>query len=270
MKTKKFIATILIVLSIGFIYTGRRKNDREQQTDTSTARDNAEAQSVFSGIWKQIAEATDSSNVLRSSCASTTIVPYDTVTWPKTLTIDFGTTNCLCTDGNYRKGIITAVFSGPYRDSTTVITVTLTNYYHNDNLIQGTQTITNKGHNTSNNLVYNVVVNNATYTTSNGNMSWSTNQNREWIAGENTSSNLLDDVYLITGTANGRGINGNAYTIAINSPLRAELNCQWIVSGSFTVSPQNYPSIVFDYGSGTCDNQATAVLNAKTYTITLY
>jgi len=45
-----------------------------------------------------------------------------------------------------------------------VITVTLTNYYHNDYHIEGTQTIKNMGHNSAGHLVFNVIVSGATVT----------------------------------------------------------------------------------------------------------
>ena len=44
---------------------------------------------------------------LISTCAQRTYVS-DT----RTLTIDFGSTNCLCPDGRYRRGKIVVVFTG--------------------------------------------------------------------------------------------------------------------------------------------------------------
>jgi hypothetical protein len=276
MKTKNILATFLLALTVGIIYTGCKKKE-DKPKDYTSATDNATADNAFAGIWKEVSTVTDSSNTLRApqagNCASASITPFDLTTWPKTVIINFGTTNCPGTDGNNRRGIITAVFTGPYLDSNTVITITLTNYYHNDYHIEGAQTITNKGHNAAGHLVYNVVVNNAVVTIPDGtkHSSWNTNQNREFYAGYNTSFWIYDDVYMITGTANGVDINGQGYTIAINTPLKVQVGCHWIESGSWTLTMANYPTypIVLDYGSGACDANATATLNGTTYTIVM-
>lgn len=278
MKTtlKLFSAFAVIAASV-LVYTGCKKEEKKP-TDYSASTDNANANNAFAGIWKQISTVTDSSNTLRSTassgCATATISPFDLTTWPKTVVLNFGTTNCTGSDGVNRRGIITAVFSGPYLDSGTVITVTLSNYYHNDYHVEGTQTIKNMGHNSSGHLVYNVIVNGATITNPAGTQhsTWNTNQNREFAAGYNTNFNIYDDVYLITGTASGIAANGESYTISTNSPLRVNVGCPWIVSGAFTLTLADYPTypIVFDYGSGTCDGAATATLNGTTYNIYLY
>src|SRR5690242_17947789 len=60
-------------------------------------------------------------DAITSGCATITL---DTVAMPHTCTIDFGSTNCLCTDGKYRRGVITVSFDGRYRDAGTTITIT--------------------------------------------------------------------------------------------------------------------------------------------------
>jgi hypothetical protein len=285
-STIRLFSAAAFLAMVSLVYTSCRKEDKKPK-NASSAADNATAESAFAGIWKQVSTVSDSSNVIRSSsgsgvgvpttlsgCATATITPYDLTTWPKTVTIDFGTTNCLGNDGNYRRGVVTAVFTGPYQDSGTVITVTLTNYYHNDYHIQGTQTITNKGNNSAGHLIYNVVVSGATVThpTNGKSATWSTNQDREFYAGYATPLNIFDDVYLIRGNANGVSMEGESYTIVVNTDLRVNVGCHWIVSGKFTLSLADYPTypIVFDYGSGACDGNATATLDGTTYNITMY
>ncbi|MGQ0829756.1 MAG: hypothetical protein ACT4ON_15320 [Bacteroidota bacterium] len=268
MKTRSIFTCIILALT-AVVYTGCKKEEKKP-SKYSAASDNAAADNAFAGIWKQIGTVTDSSDAVRSSCATVTFSSWDTVTWPKTVTIDFGPTNCPGSDLNNRRGKITAVFTGPYLKSGTQITVTLTNYYHNDYYVQGTQTITNKGKNSAGNLVYNVVVNNATVTTPDGSKtsSWTTNQDREFIA---NGTGIWDDVYLIRGLANGVSAEGEAYSIITNTDLRINIGCPWIVSGNFTLKLDSYPNypIVFDYGSGACDAAATATLNGTTYNIVM-
>lgn len=274
----KVISGVLLLSVISFTYTGCKKEE-DKPNSYKSASDNANADNAFAGIWKQISTVTDSSNTLRSpmsACASATITPFDLVTWPKTVVVNFGTTNCLCNDGVNRRGIITAVFTGPYSDSGTVITVTLTNYYHNDYHVEGSQTITNMGRNGAGHLVYHVTVSGATITSppSDGSKvsTWNTTQDREWFAGESTNWNIFDDVYKITGTANGVSSEGEAYTIVVNTPLQVNVGCHWIVAGTFTLTLASYPTypIVVDYGTGACDASATATLNGTVYPITMY
>jgi archaellum component FlaF (FlaF/FlaG flagellin family) len=275
-KISGLFKALAFVAITAFLYTGCKKKEDDKPTDYSASTDNSNANNAFAGIWKEISVVTDSSGTLRapaSSCATATISPFDLTTWPKTVVIDFGTTNCTGSDGNNRRGVITAVFSGPYQDSNTVITVTLTNYYHNNYRIQGTQTIRNNGHNSAGHLVYNVIVNGATVTSPDGTQTstWSTNQNREFYAGYGTNLYIYDDVYLITGSANGTSATGESYTIVVNTALTVKIGCPWVVSGNFTLTLASWPTypISFDYGVGACDAAATAVLNGTTYNIVM-
>jgi hypothetical protein len=273
MKIKKSYASIVILLSaIILIINGCRKADRDKDTDTSAASDNSKAENVFAGIFKSIGEFSDSTSQLRiASCATFTVDSVGTTSWPKTLTLDFGTSNCLGADGNYRRGKIIATFTGRYRDSLTMINISLINYYHNDNKVQvGTHTIKNNGHNSAGHLTYTITVQNASITnTSNQTISWNSYRTREWIAGESTTFNPWDDVYLIGGTANGTAANGNTFSVVINSPLRVALDCHWVEQGVLTLTPQNLSARVIDFGNGTCDAAATVTINGTSHDITM-
>ena len=81
----------------------------------------------------------------------------------------------------------------------------------------------------------------------------------EWIEGEDTQINILDDVYEITGTANGLTSKQKEYTITITKALNVAVNCPWIRSGTIDISadPAN---ITVDYGTGECDAEATVTI----------
>lgn len=271
MKPTKRIAFIALTLFITFAYSGCKKNDREDDKETTSSRDNAIAENAFAGVFKSIGEFTDSTSLLRiSSCASYTVDSVGTTSWPKTLTINFGSTNCMGSDGNLRRGTIIASFTGRYRDSLTVISISLIGYYHNNNLVQvGTHTITNNGHNAAGNLSYSINVQNASITNSNGTIAWNSTRTREWIAGESTTTNPSDDVYSITGSATGTGVNGNTFNVTINSPLIVALNCPYIEQGILALSPQNLSTRYVDFGNGACDNEATVTINGVVYNVTM-
>jgi hypothetical protein len=54
------------------------------------------------------------------------------------------------------------------------------------------------------------------------------------------------------------------------TPLRIELACRFIVSGTIEMRPQDRPVRLLDYGNGDCDNVATVTINGETYTIYLH
>jgi hypothetical protein len=270
-KTTTIIAGIAFILLTGLVVSGCRKNDRDKDTETTSARDNAIAENAFAGIFKAIGEFTDSTSLLRAAgCATYTVDSVGTTSWPKTLTINYGTVNCACADGNLRRGKIIASFSGRYRDSLTVITISTINYYHNNSLVQaGTHTITNNGHNAADNLSYTIYVQNASIASPNGNITWNSSRTREWIAGDSTITDPMDDVYSIVGTANGTSSNGNGFNVVVYNPLIVAMNCPYIKGGALSLSPFNLSTRYVDFGSGTCDNTVIITINGTPYTVTL-
>ena len=257
---------LLIVLAFNNISCKKDKSDKDQLA----AQNNSDAENVFSDVFKQVdivAKDTTlgvSTGTLITDCATVTISPIGS-TYPKTITIDYGTTNCEGTDNRFRRGKIIATTTGKYRDSLTTITVSFDNYYFMDNKVFGTKTIINKGHNNLGHLFYTVNVENAGVITENGTITWSSTRTREWIAGENTLYNYFDDVYSITGSGSGITTDGNSFIVTITKALRAELTCKWITSGTFEITPQGLSTRIIDFGDGTCDRNATVMINSETY-----
>ncbi|HRZ41877.1 MAG TPA: hypothetical protein P5228_04145 [Bacteroidales bacterium] len=165
MKKKTGIATFTAIVAMALIAFACQKDQQDDYTDLS--KDQNTAETLFNEV-KDIADEAYSTKsksgksgdqtewVIIGTCAT---VSLDTTVSPKLLTIDFGTTNCLCADGKYRRGIIQISFTGPYKDSGTVITHTFSNYFVNDHQVLGTKVVTNNGLDTNGFLSYSVVVN---------------------------------------------------------------------------------------------------------------
>lgn len=271
MKTNTILSGMLYILLVIGILSGCKKR-REAYRDTSA--DNALAETMFNDINNQVDDAVKSNpqangRVAGGSCPVITILPADTITFPKTVTIDFGS-GCVGNGGRTRAGKIICNMSGRYKNPGTTINVTLDNYSVNGNKVEGSKTITNSGRNSSGNLVYNIEVANARIISEEGTISWNSSRQREWIAGENTPyPNLADDVYLITGNASGTNRHDDEFTMEITKALRVELNCKNIVSGTIKLKPEKLPERELDYGDGACDDVATLKIRNKTYTIKL-
>ena len=259
------------------------KKDAKADSDTTPAQDNSYAESSYNDVNTMVDAsaslgtnfsfrmATNDANArlegLFGSCGSATV---DTVSATRTITINFGTTNCLCADQRYRRGKVIATWTGRYRDSGTVINITFDGYAVDDNLIKGTHKTTNMGRNTAGHLVYKVEVNGQIVKANNGGtITWTSTRQREWLEGSSTPLNWLDDTYSITGSASGTTAAGESYTINITKALVRKMNCYWFESGSVDITPSGKATRTLDYGTTGCDANATVTISGVTFPIVL-
>jgi len=275
MKRINLTTAIIALISFGLLFSSCEK-EKIENGDTSFSSDDAFAEGVYSNVSNIADEAYDlssdgfkSGSISRLYLGDCATVTLDTTVYPRELTIDFGEVNCLCNDGRYRRGKIIITFTGRYRHPGTVITHGFDDYFVNDNKIEGTKIVTNMGFNDAGNMYYNIEIVGVIYRANDGGtMSWNSSREREWTEGRDTRI-LRDDVYLITGTADGIRPNGNTWTKEIVNALRIELNCRWIVSGTVNIQPEGLPLRILDFGDGECDNIATVLIDGVTYTIFL-
>lgn len=277
MKTL-FNHIIIATLALGLAISCRKK-EQEQDTDTNSATENFLATSLTNDMANISDEAaktnsvssfkTQDNNAVLSNC---TTLQFDTLTTVKSVTVNFGITNCLGNDYRYRRGSLIVTFNGKYKDSLTTITVTPVNYFVNDNGVSGTKTIKNLGRNASGNLVYqfndNVTV---TKASNGGSFTWTSNRQREWTAGQTTAT-WLDDKYSISGSASGTNSNGRSYTSTITKPLIRDMSIgcrKHFSSGIISHTPKGKPTRTIDFGDGACDGKATVMINGKSYVISL-
>lgn len=271
-----FVTAMLTVMT-----TSCLKNS-DKTSPTEAAENNAFAEAQFNDITTLVDQAAVSGSVtfgaagvagsngnsglLGSNCVTVTV---DTVSTPRAITIDFGSSNCLCLDNRLRRGKIIATYSGKYKDAGTVVTIGFDNYYVNEFKIAGTKKVTNQGLNQNGKLVYKVEVTGQVTRPFGGTYSWNSVRYREWKEGSLTPINILDDVYGITGEANGTTIDGNTYTITISQELIRRMNCKWFESGKINLAPSGLPTLTLDYGSSGCDANALINVLGNAYPIVL-
>lgn len=262
----------LVLASSLFIISCNRNKDKNNDNDTEMSNDNALAEFSYNDALNIADEAStvNSGDNLgnyktTSNCATVT---KDTTTNPKTITIDFGATNCLCNDGRNRRGKILVSYTGKYKDAGSVHTISFDNYFVNDNQILGSKTVTNMGLNASNQSYFSIVVNGKIIkANTTDSIVWNSNRTRTWTQGEATQT-WMDDVYEITGNGSGQNKNGT-FTMNIINPLIKELSCKWFTAGKVEMQPAGKLLRTIDFGNGTCDNAATVLINGNTYNITL-
>ena len=281
--TTSFRAFAGIALAGSLLLTASCKKTTEVTTsdDVISAQDaglgdeeNAAATDLVEAAAPQDAAASTSATVVGTAELARLLPPCATRTYDaatRTLTLNFGPTNCLCPDGRYRRGSITAVFSGPYRQAGAVVTINHTNYFVNDNQHLGTRIITSLGSGS-----FDLAVQNASIVFANGGgtTSWASQRRYTRTAGFGTPS-ILDDAYSITGSLTGTNRRGIGYTAAIQQPLvkKFAVGCaRHFVAGTIELTNTNAKAMLLNYdptGTQACDNVASVTLNGRTYTIYL-
>ena len=264
---------------MGIVYTGCKKDKTNDPTPSTTIPTttttftvtpetaNSIAESSFTEIFKSLSEVSSSGSGLRSSCATITIDTTPFTSFPKTVTIDYGT-GAGCSG---KTGKLTAKFYGKFGGASgTFITITAdSNYTINSHKIDvGTQIITNGGL-TGGHKTFTLSVVGGNVGMPVGSISWNSSRTITWVAGD-TTLDPTDDVYQITGTASGANVNGDLFTSAISSPLVIANSCPYIESGVITITTFTNKTRTIDFGvAGNCDNKATVTIDSTTYNINL-
>lgn len=263
MKFWKFLFAGAIFTSALFLQSCQRNSDEDLDIETQSSTDNYQLESNVNDALKEVDAAANASNLGKAGPT----VTIDSAANPKSMIINYGLAT-ICADGKTRSGKLIVTWTGRYRETGTVITITTDSFYQNGNKLEATKTVKNEGRNTSGNLNYTVNVVSAKLTTITGKIStWTSTRNREWTSGENTLA-WGDDVYLITGTASGVSSNQLNYTANITSPLKIDLSCAYrLTAGEIEVKPEGKLVRTVNYGSGNCDNTFTVKIANKIYTI---
>ena len=199
------------------------------------------------------------------SCALVTVSPG---TFPKTITLDFGT-GCTNPNSNIeRSGIVHIVLSDSFRLTGSTAIMTFDNYYVNGYKKEGTITWTNTSTATVRSWSRQVV--NGKITAPDGRF-WFHNGLKQitQVAGNNTPRILLDDAFSITGSSLITNSLGDTRTATIEIPLHKRVDCDHVDEGSIRFQGPNHFATL-DFGNGTCDAIATiSINNYQPRTITL-
>ncbi len=201
-------------------------------------------------------------------CFTITVVPNIPGVFPKTVTIDFGTTGCVGRDGKTRKGKIVSIYTNRMVVPGAKVSTTFVGYYVDSFKIEGTHITENTS--TSNLQGWKVSVINGKITNTNTSnwRQWNSTKSVLQIEGNGTPGFPLDDVYKITGGAAGSNSFGHTWTSLIVDPLIKKFTCRWIVKGTVRMTRDSRQALL-DYGNGNCDNQAILYINGVPHVITL-
>lgn len=189
-------------------------------------------------------------------CRTVTVEPADRVTWPKIITIDFGTDGCLVRDSVVKKGKIIINQSAPQFGPAWTKIITFENYYVNDNQVQGTNTTTYSREGAK--PTWTSTITGGQVTTPGGMI-----RTREAVhirvqtQGTDTPLIRLDNAFLITGNAAGTRRDGKTFSWVITEPLAISNDCRWVRKGIKVLTLEGQSDITLNYGEGECNNIAT-------------
>lgn len=305
MKTTPSLTTRLLAtcVAVVVIFSACKKQDNSAGTSGQeefaavTAETDATAEAVFddafnnamgvntevgiggTGIFGRVnvSSTTDASTgrltgVDSTSCYAVTIIQLNTATrFPLQITIDFGA-GCTDRNGRTRKGKIIIIYTGRLINPGNSATLTFDGYYLDDIKVEGTQKITNTG--TIDKKSYTTLVINAKLSRPNNNTcEWNSEKTISQTDGMLTPSLAIDDIFAISGQANGSVQKDGKYfqwSTITTTPLTKRFACRWISKGTITLQKGNAAVAVLDYGPGTCDNKAIFSVNNVDHEITLH
>jgi hypothetical protein len=281
MKTKIFMMiTALAVLSFSSCKKDSSTTGVIDQASLDLADDDAVTDVVYEDVFNTADNATiildqmvksldeRSLMVVSDSCPTITVTRTTTALWPKTVTVDFGT-SCTGINDNVRSGKIIIEVTGPRLQAGSKRTITFVNYFFNGIKVEGTKVLENMGYNNNQNLVISVKLTNGKLTLPDGKtIERTVDHQREWTAGLLTK-NIWDDECLVTGTSTGKNIDGVAYTNTIMTALHWTRACRFIVSGVVNIQRDGKDPVQLDYGSGDCDAKAFVTRNGVSTEILL-
>jgi hypothetical protein len=276
----KTIGVRILAITVGalLIFQGCKKDDKTDSTsnnenERSLTAVKASSDVFFDDVSQEVLKVNTESNLSAreagvQGCAEITVSPAANVNeWPKTVTVNFGTTGCTADNGFVRKGKIIYIISKKLINTGAVITITFDNYTVNGHKLEGTYTIRNTG--TLASIQFNTTLENGKITYPDG--SWYTktsNVNWTYAAGSFTPSDFSDDVFNLSGSGTVTSSDGNTLTAESQDVLVRKYTCYNIVSGKLNLTYNNINGVL-DYGNGECDKKAVLTIGNKNYDITL-
>lgn len=263
------IGILTLFLSLGFVFTNCQGDDEintftKDPITVEDAQAIADADDVTEGVSDLVDQLFLEDGLLANRMEFTSyfpnhcgqrIVKWDVNQTMKTVIIDFGD-GCELPNGNFVKGKITLVFNGNRELKTHSITVSYDNFYLNHKKVEGTTSVERTFANANGNPQSTVNVDIKITFPDGLYIERKSVKVREMIEGKDTLGIWGDNVFLITGSWTTKFRNGVVHSGEIIIPLRRELSCRFLVSGSIKVQ-RNERFGTIDFGDGNCDNKAT-------------
>jgi hypothetical protein len=211
-------------------------------------------------------------SLIKDPYPSLSIEPFDNDSWPKTITMNYGPVNHLCSDMRERRGKLVITATDLFENAGAEYNVTFENFFQSNYKVEGQFTVTNLGRNDQDKTEYDISASNISINTPKAKTFYYNQHNtRTWVEGEETSLDYEDDVYYIRGEQYGYSSDSTEFNMSISekNPLDIWVKCRWIRAGVLTIEVETIPEISLDFGNGECNNYATATYDGEEYIINM-
>lgn len=182
--------------------------------------------------------------------------------FPKTITLDYGTTGIKDKRDNVLKGKIIIVVSNKMTVAGSTRSYSFVDFSVNDNKIKGSKLVTFNGE-TEGKPSWSVVVKDTVVKVDGKSVIVNSTRTRTLIDNNATPKVYFDDSFSITGSATGINAKGVAYTMTILEPLQTVGAWPVFVKGKTQITTEGR-IVLIDYGDGTKDFKATSTVNGVT------
>ncbi len=271
MKRQKLNWSILMFALFGLLLTSCQDEDAtivtptSQEIDLKSTETETELDNVSDESSALIEEAylteefPETKSILENRYLPDCVVITKVITQnSKEVTIDFGD-GCELRNGNMVSGKILLEYNRDREAASKMISFEFDEFVFNEKNVEGNGSILRERSNANGNP-QSTRTGTITVTWPDGS---SANKNgtkiREWIEGYGTGA-WGDNVFLITGNWMFMKKNGTILSAKIIDPLRRELACKFLVSGTVELA-KNENNAVLDYGDGECDSSAIVNIN---------
>jgi hypothetical protein len=275
MKKNIILSCILVVSSIITLDSCKKKT--EVDNETQSVVDNAICEQQFMAIQPVVNDKGIQENGIKrvASCETFSIIAGDTTDIapkdgiydamsPVTFQIDYGSTGCVGADGVYRTGKINITTAKKWSNFNNQVTVDLVGYKANTVSYSGQIKITK-----TNSLTITCQVINGHCTDGSWTIDYAGTKTLTQIGGQNTPNTEADDIFSITGSSSGKNRENRTFTTSITNALIKKSSCKFITSGTLDLTPDGLKTRTVDFGSGTCDDDATFTINGQTISFKL-
>jgi hypothetical protein len=259
----RVFSPIILFLTLGFIFNGCRKSDRNNDTDSTYVEDLGNAHCALYEVFLAAHEANLSTPGIRTFLSCATLTP-DTLGNPKSLIVDFGSAGCASPSGRTRSGKLIIYQTGYYSVAGSSCTVYFDSFYIN-------------GYNYSSNFTvvttstgYLLQPTNLKITAPDSSFFYSCSGSYIMTFSNGAATTIADDdEFTVSGSMTFTGRNGNSglCTVVNTANLLVKASCAEVVSGQLKVEPNGLAERSLDFGSGTCDKSVSATINTESVTL---
>lgn len=265
-RLKADLTYLTLFAAVFLLFLGScRKSERDEDTETVSAHDNAFAQHVFDQVFKVVHEYALQDTTLNQdgvahvtdACLNSASLSNDIEYFPITLQLKYGAEETACGDEIMRQGALSAKFTGRYLAKGTQVSISFESFAHNSYTVTGKLNIENLGEDAKGNPLLLVKVTDGFIEGYATRIDFNSVQTYTWTSGYATDADISDDVFEISGHSKGRNSRGNSFYNDITVNYVYELGCNWIGEGESVLEVPNIPTRTLNYGSGGCDNVMT-------------